>query len=442
MATVDAGALARDLTAVVDDAGMVTDPGVTETYAHEWTGRFGRAPLLVVQPASTHQVSATLQVCRQHGCSVVVQGGATGLVGGSVPSRDGQVVLSTRRLQHLGEVDADGFVTVGAGVTIAALHDHAMSAGWDYGVDLASRDSATIGGTVATNAGGVRVVRYGDTRSQVVGLEAVLPDGSVVSRMQGWPKDSSGYDLTRLFVASEGTLGVITAVRVRLVRPLPDDRLTVLMGCHSLEEAVAIARRLGERPSALLAAEFIIGTAMDLVCRAFDLPFPLQRQWPVYLLVETDEEAAAHTVGDAADVVVDRRVWQYRELQSEAAHTRATPGAPVHSLDVAVRLASLDDFVRQLPSLVAPGEVVCFGHLMEGNLHVQVIGGGDDADDVVLRAVADLGGTISSEHGIGVAKTQWLSLTRSAAEIAAMRSLKQALDPTNSLNPDVLFPAL
>jgi len=439
MATVDAPTVARDLHAVVGHDFVVTDRVAVDTFAHEWTGRFGHPPLLVVQPSSSEEVAGVLRVCRQHGCAVVVQGGATGLVGGSVPSREGQVVLSTRRLTELGEVDADGLVTVGAGVTIAALQQHAVAAGWEYGVDLASRDSATLGGTVATNAGGIRVVRYGDTRAQLVGLETVLPDGSVVSRLPGWPKDSSGYDLSELLVASEGTLGVVTAARVRLVRGLPKERMTMLIGCQSLGAAVAIARRLGERQGALLAAEFMLATAMDLVCLAFDLPFPLQRRWPVYLLVETDEAAAAPVAGES-DVVVDRRVWRYRELQSEAAHTRVTPGSPVHSLDVAVRLGTLDEFVARLPALVAPGEAVCFGHLLEGNLHVQVVGGPDDVDDVVLRAVADLGGTVSSEHGIGVAKTRWLSLTRSAAEIAAMRAVKRALDPTNLLNPDVLFP--
>jgi FAD/FMN-containing dehydrogenase len=204
------------------DAHVLTDPDLTESFGTDWTRRWSTRPLAVVRPGSVDAVAAVLQACHSHRAPVVTQGGNTGLVGASVPHRPDSVLLSTTRLDHREPVDTvSGQVTVGAGVTLADLQAHARAAGLTYGVDLAARDTATIGGTVATNAGGLRVCRFGDTRAQVTGLQAVLADGSVISRLDGLPKDGAGYDLVALLVGSEGTLGVVTAVRVRLHQPTP-----------------------------------------------------------------------------------------------------------------------------------------------------------------------------------------------------------------------------
>jgi FAD/FMN-containing dehydrogenase len=399
----------------------------------DWRKRWRGKALAVVRPGSTAEVVQVVQLCAAHGASIVPQGGNTGLVGGGTPRGHGMVVLSTRRLDLLGPVDVDARqVTLGAGATVAEAHAHAASCGLAYGVDLASRDSATIGGTVATNAGGVRVVRYGDTRAQVVGVEAVLSDGRIVSHLQGLPKDSAGYDLSGLLVGSEGTLGVVTAVRVRLVEPLPRQRFALLAGVADVETALRLMR---SQPG-LLAAEFVLGEAMQLVCSVTGLAFPLQHAWPFYVLLETADEPA---VGDGVDdTVVDPRVWAYRERQTEAVGTLGI----VHKLDVAVPAHRLQELLDGLPSAVAPHSVFAFGHLAEGNVHVEVVGAAPDdetPDEAVLRLVAGLGGTISAEHGVGVAKARWLSLSRSRDEIAAMRSVKAALDPAGLLNPGVLF---
>ena len=320
-------------------------------------------------------------------------------------------------------------------MTVADVHAVAASSGLMYGVDLASRDSATIGGTVATNAGGVRVVRFGDTRAQVVGVEAVFADGTVIDRTGALPKDSAGYDLTQLLVGSEGTLAVITAVRLRLHDALPADRVTTMVGVASLREALALVEGVAETRDELLAAEYVDDAGMRLVCEVAQLPHPVAEHWPYYLLTET---AGTPHLPETVDAVVDRRLWAYRERQSEAA---ATLGAG-HSLDIALGHGDLDDFLGRLPSLVHPHPVFTFGHLAEGNVHIQI--NGPAADDhgpteAVLRVVADLGGSVSSEHGVGRAKPEYLELSRTTGEIGVMQKVKRAIDPRGLLNPGVLF---
>lgn len=407
------------------------DPDLLRTFSRDWTGRWECMPQLVVRPASTEQVSDVVRICRDANTCVVTQGGNTGLVGGSVPTRAGSVLLSTARLQRLDPIDESARqVTVGAGVTIAQLHAHAATAGLDYGVDLAARDSATVGGTIATNAGGVRVVAHGDTRSQVLGVEAVLADGSVISHLVGLPKDSAGYDICRLLVGSEGTLAIVTAARLRLVRPLPAERQTVLVGVFSVDDALALLDQAD-----LLAAEFVAGSAMDLVCQVTGLVHPLRVRWPLYVLIET---STLPSLPSDADAVFDRRVWAYRERQTEAVSTFGV----VHKLDVSVPLASLDACLARLPELAKPYDCYVFGHLAEGNVHIEIVGPSADdetADARVLQTVADLGGSISAEHGIGRAKVEYLPLSRSSGELAAMAAIKKAFDPGGLLNPGVLF---
>lgn len=415
---------------------VLTDPDVTRPYGTDWTGRWSVAPSAVVRPSDTAQVSALLRACAEEQVPVVPQGGNTGLVGGSVPETADAVVLSLRRLTDHSSVDTSSRqVTVGAGITLAGVHAVVARSGLMYGVDLASRDSATIGGTVATNAGGIRVVRFGDTRSQVVGVEAVFADGTIVDRTGALPKDSAGYDLTQLLVGSEGTLAVITAVRLGLHDPLPTARVTTMVGVGSLLEALSLVDHVAESRAELLAAEYVDDAGMQLVCGVAHLPHPLAQRWPFYLLTET---ARTPRLPETVDAAVDRRLWAYRERQSEAA---ATLGGG-HSLDIALRSGDLDALLGRLPALVHPHRVFTFGHLAEGNVHVQV--NGPAADDhgpaeAVLRAVADLGGSISSEHGVGRAKPQYLQLSRTDGEIDVMRKVKDAIDPSGLLNRGVLF---
>ena len=365
--------------------------------------------------------------------------------------RGGEVLLSLTRLDELGPVDpATAQVSVGAGVTMAALQDAAAAAGFDAGIDFAARDSATVGGLVACDAGGARALAHGTARARVAGLEAVLADGTVVERMHGLLKDNAGTPLPSLLVGSEGTLGVITAVRWRLVarRAARVAALIPLASLDAAEGTLAVLRR--ELPS-LEAADFFTDDGLSLVLEHLDRRPPVIPRVPAYLVVEcaaaddpTEELAGALEAAGIEDAVVAddtasrRRLWQFREAHTEAIAARGIP----HKIDIGVPLARLAEFVERVPAVVGDGQPILFGHLGDGNVHVNVLGP-DPADETVDVAVmelaAELGGTISAEHGVGVAKAAHLGLVRSAGEIEAMRSVKRALDPDGLLNPGAVL---
>jgi FAD/FMN-containing dehydrogenase len=469
-------ALRRRLVGVVEPAHVLEDPDLTASYEVDWTGRFRGRAAAVVRPGSTEEVAGVLSLLHDEGRPVVLQGGNTGLVGGGIP-HSGEVVLSLTRLRQTGPVDPlTAQVTVGAGTTLAAVHQLAAGAGLAFGVDLAARDSATAGGMVATNAGGLRVIRYGDMRTNVVGIEAVLAGGSVLSHLSGLTKDNTGYHLPGLFAGSEGTLGVVSRARLRLV-PRLDARATGLIAFAGVEGALEALAELRRRLSGCLeAAEMFFAGGVTLVCDHLGIPPPFNAPHPVYLLVEvaaatdpTEELAAAvlEGVGERArdgavesDPAGRARLWRYREAHTEAVNAAGAhdpgqdaAGGPSAAswpikLDVSLPGPALAEFVPRVQEAVAgvapQARCVLFGHAGDGNLHVNVLGvagdGGNLVEDAVLQLVAGLGGSISAEHGIGVAKRPWLHLNRSPAEIAAFRALKFALDPKGILNPDVLLP--
>lgn len=452
--TLTTSPLAGALSAIVGPEHVLTDPALMAQYVVDWSGRWRGSAALVVRPGSTAEVAAVLRTCHEHGVPVVPQGGNTGLVAGSVPATHSDplpVVLSTRRLDSLGEVDdLSGQVTVGAGALLGDVQRHAAAAGWHYGVDLAARDSATIGGTVATNAGGIHVVAFGMTRLQVVGIEAVLADGTVLSHLSGMLKDNTGYDLGALFCGSEGTLGVITAVRLRLHRPV--GRTTVaLIGAESYAEAIALMSSAVDPSVRLIAAEVTDETGMELAGRLRGQGWPLRRRHPLVVLLEAADggDASGFTgLPDDADVVVgldaaeQARLWSYREAQGEAFSALGV----AHKLDVSVPLPSLAACADELRGIVGGWPTVehfgVFGHLADGNIHVEMIGPAADdlaVDHAVMECVARYGGSVSAEHGVGRAKAGELHLCRSAEEIAAMRAIKAAWDPQSLMNPGVLF---
>jgi FAD/FMN-containing dehydrogenase len=426
----------QDLTPIVGVEHVLVDDDVRAPYETDWTRRFSGRAAAVVRPADVEQVAGVLRACGQAGVAVVPQGGNTGLVGGGVP-RGGEVVLSTARFTALGEVDrATLQVSAGAGVTLAALQEHARAAGLDAGVDFGARDSATVGGLVATDAGGIRAVRHGTVRARVAGVEAVLADGSVVSRMSGLLKDNAGYDLPALLVGSEGTLGVITAVRWRLV-PRSGPLVAALVPVASVAEAVSLMEAVRPLPS-LAACELMTHEGVELTCRHLRVTPPVDAPACVLLEVGTIDELASLGIDDAVvadDTAGRERLWRVREGHTEAIGAAGIP----HKLDVGVPLDRLADFVEALPDA---GRTIVFGHLGDGNVHVNVLGPDphdETVDEAILRLAAEHGGTISAEHGVGVAKARFLELTRSAAEIEAMRSIKAALDPSGVLNPGAIL---
>lgn len=446
---------ARAFEEMVGREHVLTDPDLVASYVVDWTGRYrGHSPV-VVRPGSVDEVAALVGFCAAHEVALTLQGGNTGLVGGSVPLR-GEVVLSLRRLDAIGAVDdGSGQVTVGSGVTIGQLQSEVGRSGWAYGVDLASRDSASIGGTIATNAGGLRVLCYGDTRAQVRGVEAVLGDGSVIAHLGGLLKDNTGYDLGRLLCGSEGTLGVVTSARLALVRPATV-RAVALLAFDTVGSAVRASAALRWVHAGLEAVELFLQPGLELVCSAFGLSAPFKTVFGAYLLVEAGDcddptdrlgevVASLEGVGDVAlarSAPQRAALWRYRE-----AHTDAIARLGIaHKLDVAVPLGRLCELVERVPGVVtaaAPGaRTWLFGHAADGNVHVNVTGVApedESVDSAVLDLVASLDGSISAEHGIGVAKRRFLELSRSPSEIAAMRAVKAALDPAGILNPNVLL---
>jgi FAD/FMN-containing dehydrogenase len=451
--------LIERLRGIVGDGHCLTDAALRAGYETDWTRRFGGTALAVVRPGSSEEVGAVLRACAEARIGVVPQGGNTGLVGGSVP-RGGEVVLSTLRLSSIEDLDAEaGEVTVGAGATLASVQAAAEAAGWTVGVDLGARDSATIGGMVATNAGGVNVLRHGPMRQQLLGFEAVRANGSVLRRLPGMPKDNTGYDLAGLLAGSEGTLAVITRVRLRLV-PRLARRAVAVVGFADASTTVAAATRMRRELGSVLALELFTDDGLALVMRHAHAAPPFAEARPVYLLVEvgsdvadpTDELVAALDAigadGAAAAVATDpggrHRLWQLRERHTEAVNAEGVP----HKLDVSVPLARYAELVDRAPGVAAAvdaaARTISYGHVGDGNVHVNILGPAPDdeaVDDAVLGLVLELGGSVSAEHGIGVAKVEWLVRDRGEATVAAMRAIKVAWDPAGVLNPGVLFAA-
>ena len=435
------GAAHASPTPTSSTAAASTTPGGTAARPAHWSPRLGR------------RVAAVLRECRDAGVSVTVQGGRTSLVAGTVPEHD-DVLLSTERLTEIGDVDVvERRIRVGAGVTAAAVQRAAADAGLLFGVDLAARDSATVGGMASTNAGGLRTVRYGNMGEQVIGLDIALPDGSLVHRHSQVRADNTGYDLASLFVGAEGTLGVITGVDLRL-HPVPAYRVTAVAGFGDLTSLVATGRALRDTES-IAALELIDGRSAALAAEHLDVAVPTAGDW--LLLIElagetdlterlADALEGAVVCGEPAvgmDTGAQQRLWQVRESTAEVV---GLFGPPL-KFDVSLPLSAIPSFAADSAALVAehaPEAIpVLFGHVGEGNLHLNVLRCGTDQEShlyaAMMKLIAAHDGNVSSEHGVGSRKRAYLGMARSDADIAAMRTIKDAFDPTGYLNPAVLF---
>lgn len=448
--------LERELGSVLAVEYVIGDRDRLISYETDWTGGWQGSALLAVRPGSAEEVAAVLGICGAAGVGVVVQGGNTGLSGGSVPLT-GEVVLLTDRLGEVGEVDSySRQASFGAGVTLEAAQAQARSAGLDLAVDLAARRQATIGGMAATNAGGAMALRYGTMRSNIAGLEAVLADGTIVRRLSGLPKDNAGYDLPAILIGSEGTLGVITTVRLSLVKRCPE-RTVALVGVSGFAEAVELVVGLRDHVGASLeAAECFDRFGLELVCKHRNVGDPLERPAPVYVLIQVATEDPTGLLASAIEewyldeMVVGEgserqaALWAYREGLNEAAGAEGV----VRKYDVSVPIAAIPDFADRVSSLIStldpPLTLMRYGHLGDGNIHLNLIGAQPERTSSIDRAIADLvceyGGTTSAEHGVGLAKRAILEPTRSTAEVEAMRAIKRALDPAGILGADRVLP--
>ncbi|MGF2946637.1 FAD-binding oxidoreductase [Mycobacterium sp. Lab-001] len=443
----------RALQSVVGPGHVVTDPDVLAGRAVDHTGRYrGRAGALV-RPGSAEEVAAVLRVCRDAGAHVTVQGGRTSLVAGTVPEHD-DVLLTTERLRALGDVDTvERRVEAGAGATLTAVQRAAAAAGLVFGVDLAARDTATVGGMASTNAGGLRTVRYGNMGEQVLGLQVALPDGSLLRRHSLVRSDNTGYDLPALFVGAEGTLGVITALDLRL-HPAPTHRVTAVCGFADLEALVAAGRTFRD-VDGIAALELIDGRAGALIRAHLGVAVPVDGDWMLLVELAADHDQTdrladlldgVQLCGEPAvgvDVAAQQRLWQVRESLAEVL---GVYGPPL-KFDVSLPLSAIGGFAREAVALLgahAPDALpLLFGHVGEGNLHLNVLRCPVEREQAVYGPMMDLiagcGGNVSSEHGVGSRKRRYLAMSREPADIAAMRAVKAALDPTGYLNAAVLF---
>ncbi|WP_298445277.1 FAD-binding oxidoreductase [Gordonia sp. (in: high G+C Gram-positive bacteria)] len=448
--------LLDELRAIVGAPHVLTDPATTAGHATDWTGRWCGATPAVARPGSTAEVAAVLAACHGAGMPVVPQGGNTGLVGGSVPM-DGEILLSTRRLDVVGDVDRiERTLAAGAGVTVAQAQRAAREAGLDLGIDLASRESATLGGIVSTNAGGPRMIKHGSTRSRLLGVEAVLADGRVLTRWSGLTRDNIGYDLPGLLAGAEGTLAVLTRVLLRLVTPTTETQ-TVLAGVDSVAGCLALVDAARRSGLCIEAAELMTAEGIGLVRTHRGLRAPLAAPSPFHLLLELSGPAdlpeavtslLAGSSGVLDDAVVEagpaRRLWEYRESHPEVLNTASS--TPPVKLDVALPSRALPDFLAVLPADLSARfpavRAVCFGHIADGNVHVNLLDVPapcrEAVTERVLTLVAAHGGSISAEHGIGRAKGPWIGLGRDLPDRQVMHAVRNALDPARLLNPNVL----
>ena len=432
--------------ALADRATSYWDPSPTQARA-------------LLRPDSTEAVSQALRICHEHGQTVVTHGGLTGVVDGTVTTAD-DIIMSLEKMSSIESVDdVGGTAVVQAGTILQTVQEELADRDFLFPLDFGARGSCTIGGAVATNAGGINVLRYGMMRNQVLGLEAVLADGTVISSMNQMLKNNTGYDLKQLFIGSEGTLGVVTRVVVRLF-PLPASQQTALVALESFDSVVSLLKILhSELAGTLSAFEVMWNNYFHHVTAEGHHRAPLERDYPFYVLLEAqgadavpDQERfnlimeQALKDGLIVDAVIPkseterRTLWDIREVFD--------PVLPAYLYDVSLPIKDMEAYVEQLEAAMTDRwpNVVCnvFGHIADGNLHLFFNPGeeGDnraECDEVVYGCLDAFEGSVSAEHGIGVEKRQWLKNSRSPQEIQLMHSLKQVMDPDNLLNPGKIF---
>ena len=430
-----------------------------------WPPEGGCQARAIVRPASTAEVSEVMKLCHAAGQTVVTHGGLTGLVQGAIASPQ-DIIMSTERLTQMGAVDKVGrTVLVGAGVPLQKVHEAAETEGLLFPLDLGARGSCTIGGNISTNAGGNSVIRYGMMRDQILGVEAVLADGTIISSLNTVLKNNTGYDLKQLFVGSEGTLGIVTRAMLRL-RSLPRSCNTALVALENFEQ---VGQFLGDIDAALggtlSAFEVLWNNFYELIIGdGSKHGLPLDKGYPFYILLEA---TGAHPESDMVQFekalesalekgfIVDAVVAQSQQQRADLWAIRddiegLTSGmAPSILFDISLAIPKMDEYVtditRQLKQQWPEARLIAFGHVGDGNIHLVACVGSKEpqvvhgVETVVYEALGKLGGVISAEHGIGLEKREFLKHSRSEAEISMMKTLKQALDPSGLLNPGKVF---
>ena len=459
----------EEIQAIVGPAGLITLPQEVAPYASDWRKRYVGKPAAVVKPASTAEVAEVVRACAESRTAIVPQGGNTGLCGAATPDASGtQIVLNLSRMNRVRAIDTrNNTMTVEAGCVLAKLQNTAEEAGRLFPLSLAAEGSCEIGGNLSTNAGGTAVLRYGNARELVLGLEVVLPSGEVWDGLRGLRKDNTGYDLKQLFIGAEGTLGVITAAVLKLF-PLPKSHATAVVALETPEKAVALLERaLGACGERLTGFELFSDFCLSLVLKHFrETAAPFPRRFPHYVLMELSDTQSGEGVRVLVESMLEaaleetnildaavaqsetqsRAFWSLREFISEA---QAHEGPNIKH-DVSIPISRISEFIAttdaELERAYGGLRMVTFGHLGDGNLHYNVSAPEEVAPDVFVTHtaainrivhdnVARFGGSISAEHGLGQLKRDEIQRYKSPLELELMRKLKRALDPHGIMNP-------
>ena len=455
--------IARRLRELLGADGVIDDPQSTAHYGNDRTALVPPRPACVALPRNLEELRGVVDLARHERIPLVPSGGRTGLSGGAIAAH-GEIVVALERMSRLLAIDpVERTITVEAGMVTATLQQHAADAGLFYGVDFASAGSSQIGGNIATNAGGIRVIRYGMTREQVRGLTVIDGRGEVMQLNRGLVKNNTGFDLRHLFVGSEGILGIVASATLSLHAP-PGPAAVMLLAVRDFASILDVLHAF-QRTFSLNAFEFFGHNGLLRVLRALDMQAPLAVSAPFYVLLEFEEEGdrdAALDVlmrlmnqGRVHDGVLSqslaqaRALWRLREAMSETL-ARWRP----YKNDIALRIPQLPVFIDRVQDLIsreyADFEVVWYGHIGDGNLHLNVLQP-ENADSRVFARfcsaashriaalVGEYGGSISAEHGVGLLKKELLGYTRSATEIDAMRAIKRVFDPYGIMNPGKVF---
>lgn len=458
-------AILQALATCLAPSQIITDPDVGQTYSTDWSGEVGDLPLAVLRPKNTAEVSQILALCNSHQCAVVPQGGMTGLAGGAT-IRGSAVALSLEHLQGVIELDADSAtLTAWAGTPLEVLQQAAEDAGFLLALDLGARGSCHIGGNVATNAGGNRVIRYGMTRDLVLGLEVVQADGTVLSMLNKMAKNNAAFDLKHLFIGSEGTLGVITQVVLKL-HPKVTGANTALLALPDFNAVTQLLRYSQQELSGLV-------SAFEVMWRSYYVAAitvggkraPLPADYPIYLLMDLQSANPQHTE-EQFEAVLEHALTEGWVLDAAIAQSQGDTNdfwalrdavsellphfSPIINFDISFPISQIGQAVTDLHQAIHASypdlNTLFFGHVGDGNIHLSVgpVPNNDkaiehDVEKKCYEIAQNYKGSVSAEHGIGLHKKPWLHYSRTASELALMRSLKRTLDPNNILNPGKVF---
>ena len=442
-----------------------TDKDILESYGRDWTRFWQANPSVVLFPRSTEEVQKIILWANKHSLKVVPSGGRTGLSGGAV-AKDKEVVLSLDKLNQIENFnEIDKTVDCGAGVITEALQDFVKEKSYYFPVDFAARGSSQIGGNIATNAGGIKVIRYGNMREWVAGLEVVTGKGEVLNLNNGLIKNNTGYDFRHLFIGSEGTLGIITKAKIKFTT-LPKEEQVLLLAVPSLREIMPIFK-VFTKELPVTAFEMFTDKALKHVLHSTELSSPFPEEYSTYLVVEVENqnESIEEKIMECFEKCMEegwimdglvsqsptqaKEFWTYREQISEA-----LAFAPPHKNDISVNVSKIPDFIEKVDQIYQEKypqfEVIWFGHIGDGNVHVNILKPKDmemndflnevhKVDDILFQEIKALGGSVSAEHGVGLVKKKPLNYTRSKEEIEIMKAMKQAFDPNLILNPGKVF---